>query len=502
MLPVLIVGAGPTGLNLALRLRNSGIPFRLVDKKSGIGGGSRAMVVHARTLELYDQIELAEPIIRGGIIASRASFRSEGKPLTQLDWRHLGKGLSPYPYVLCYPQDEHELLLVRELERLGEVVEWRTEVKAVSQVGNGLTAELSTGESLSASFIVGCDGSHSEVRHHLGLGFEGGTYEQAFYVADVNLHNGIDQEITIDVGPENIALMFPIRSSGMYRLIGTIPDGGSVEDFSFADVQARVERQLGISIDRVNWCSPYRVHHRMTEKFRVGNIFLAGDACHIHSPAGGQGMNTGIGDAVNLAWKLAEVLHQRADMKILDSYEEERSTFARKLLRSTDKTFKAIVDGGNLGRFTRRVFFPHMLQRLLDLPYTRDVTFRALTQTGLNYRGSALSRGRVSDVEGGDRLPWFDDNFHALRNQEWQLFHFGRARIELEGFTENRWTWGREAEAAGFRRSGYYFVRPDGYVAVATRNLDHVRDYIQEWGLCPRPTIDKSSTPIGLSFSL
>ena len=178
------------------------------------------------------------------------------------------------------------------------------------------------------------------------------------------------------------------------------------DDLSWNDVSQRVIEWMRIEVDRVNWFSTYRVHHRVADHFGKGRAFLLGDAAHIHSPVGGQGMNTGIGDAVNLAWKLAAVLHGRADASILDSYEPERIAFARRLVATTDRAFTGVTSRGALARLVRLRIVPLVIPPLFKLSPVRRLMFRTISQTAVNYRGSSLSEGRAGDVHGGDRLPW------------------------------------------------------------------------------------------------
>ena len=202
-------------------------------------------------------------------------------------------------------------------------------------------------------------------------------------------------------------LVFPIRSTGMHRLIGIVPE--ELKDrvgLTYDDLRPFVEQQIHLQVGAVNWFSSYRVHHRVADHFRRGRAFIAGDAGHIHSPAGGQGMNTGIGDAVNLAWKLAAVLQGRADASILDTYETERIAFARSLVATTDQMFQLMVGLGLRGRIFRDTLLPHLAPFLMGFSGARLAAFRMVSQTRINYRGSALSVGEAGDIHGGDRLPW------------------------------------------------------------------------------------------------
>jgi len=235
-------------------------------------------------------------------------------------------------------------------------------------------------------------------------------------------------------------------------------------------------QRLRIDVRRVNWFSTYHVHHRVAARFRQGRVFLLGDAAHIHSPVGGQGMNTGIGDAVNLAWKLAAVLRGRAPERILHSYEPERIGFARRLIGTTDRVFQFITRSGRLTARVRVHVAPRVISALFRLSSVRRFMFCTVSQTAIDYRGSDLSEGHAGRIRGGDRLPWVQsepDNFTALQSLEWQMHVHGAATRELAACCASRglrlhvFSWGRGAAGAGFTRDASYLVRPDGHVALA-----------------------------------
>jgi len=349
--PVLIVGAGPTGLNLAISLARRRVPFRIISEAEGPGEHSRAMVVQARTLEFYDQYGFADQVVSEGVVTEAAHLREAADGTSHevltFSFRDLGDGLSPFPFALAYPQDDHERFLLRKLEDLGIPVEWLSRLDNFSQDSTGVHATVARGGSTStinAAYICGCDGARSRVREAAGIGFPGESYQQLFYVADVSIDRGFERDLYISLGEHILSLMFPVRRNGMQRLIGLVsPELSDNSAITFEDIRAQVEPLLDIKVKNVNWFSTYRVHHRVADQFRAGRAFLLGDAGHIHSPVGGQGMNTGIGDAVNLGWKLAQVLQQRAAASILDSYEPERLTFARSLVSTTDRAFTPLV---------------------------------------------------------------------------------------------------------------------------------------------------------------
>jgi 2-polyprenyl-6-methoxyphenol hydroxylase-like FAD-dependent oxidoreductase len=513
-LPVLVVGAGPTGLALALALTKRGVRCRIVDRNAGPGTASRATVVHARTLELYQQLGLADAIVAEGIRMNGIHLRSGDRDVAKLDLRDMGAGVSPFPFVLCYPQDDHERFLVRQLAAAGVPVEWNTELRSFEQGADDVRAVLATpgGERTeSARYLCGCDGAHSTVRKALGLEFPGGAYDQAFYVADVAVDQAVEPWLVGNLADRGLTLMMPIRSTGMRRIIGTIPEPllGRT-DLTFDDVRPVSEALMGVRVARVNWFSTYRVHHRVAARFRVGRAFIAGDAGHIHSPAGGQGMNTGLGDAFNLAWKLAAVVDGRARDALLDSYEPERIAFARLLVDSTDRAFRAVVDRGRLSSFLRTWLMPRVAPALTGLAPVRRTIFNTLSQIRIDYRDSALSEGEAGRVSGGDRLPWVppsvdgsDDgagNFAPLASLAWQLHVYGSVAPAVRkgaarlGLQVEELDWSAAAERAGLARDAMYLVRPDGYVALAaeSQSAGRLAEYAARLGLRFGPSDDNA----------
>ncbi|MBX3379370.1 MAG: FAD-dependent monooxygenase [Phycisphaeraceae bacterium] len=500
---VLISGAGPTGLVLALFLRHLNIPFRIIDKLSGPGLASRAMVIQARTLEFYRQINFADTVIAAGIKMRGIRLRESGKQIAGFQFDEIGDDISPYPYVLSLPQDDHERLLVAQLRTLGIEVEWNTELNRCVDHGSSVAATLhsESGESTADfRYLVGCDGAHSTVRESLNLSFPGGTYDEIFFVTDCDargLH--FDDSVNISLTKGTFILAFPVRSKGSFRFIGVVPPGhGDPLHATFDDIRPILKKQLNAEVNSVHWFSTYRVHHRVAENFRKRNIFLAGDAGHIHSPAGGQGMNTGIGDAVNLAWKLAAVLDRRADTSILDTYESERIAFAHTLVESTDRIFQAVVGPGPGPAFVRSVLMPYIIPWALRLRAIRRAQFRLVSQTRIHYPNSAISRGHAGKLRGGDRLPWLatQNNFAPLRSLDWQVHVYGEASDNVRAICDHRYIplirfkYDEAARGAGIPKDAALLIRPDGYIAcVATsRTLDELATFLDRWKIAPRLT--------------
>src|SRR6516225_6606837 len=484
---ILIVGAGPTGLVLALWLTKLGVKVRILDKTVEPGTTSRALAVQARTLELYRQLNLADAVVKHGHKVPAVNLWVKGEPAARLPFEKIGSDLTPYAFLQIFPQDQHERLLIERLEALGVSVERRTELVSFADESGRMIARLSglegREETCEASCIAGCDGARSTVRETIGTGFPGGTYQQVFYVADVEAAGPpVDGELHVDLDEADFLAVFPLAGQGRARLIGTVRDerAGRADTLKFEDVSDRAIEHLKVDVRKVNWFSTYHVHHRVAEHFRKGRAFLVGDAAHIHSPAGGQGMNTGIGDAINLAWKLAWVLAGNAPDKLLDSYEEERISFAHRLVKTTDRVFTLATAEGKLADIIRTRLVPTIFPALVKFGVFREFLFRTVSQIMINYRHCALSEGRAGAVHGGDRLPWVIagdvDNYEPLKAMTWQVHIYGAASPELKTWCQRRgpplhvFAWRPEYGTAGFAQDALYLIRPDTYVALAQRS--------------------------------
>jgi 2-polyprenyl-6-methoxyphenol hydroxylase-like FAD-dependent oxidoreductase len=483
---VLVVGAGPTGLVLGLWLTLLGVRVRIIDKTSEPGTTSRAVAVQARTLELYRQIGLADAVVAAGRKVPAVNLWVAGRQVAHAVLSDMGAGISPFPYALIYPQDEHERLLIDRLAQAGVEVERETELITFEETAGRMLVRVKrtdgATEACEVAYVAGCDGAHSTVRETLAIGFPGGTYNHLFYVADVEARGtAMNGEIHAALDTTDFLAVFPLKDERRARLVGTVrPDAEHRhENLSWSDVSTRVIEWMRIDVERLHWFSTYHVHHRVANQFRKGRAFLLGDAAHVHSPVGGQGMNTGVGDAVNLAWKLAAVLQRRADPSLLDSYEPERIAFARRLVATTDQAFTGVTSNRAVARRVRLNVVPLLIPMFFSFAGGRRLAFRTVSQTAVNYRGSPLSEGRAGTIHGGDRLPWVTedsngvDNFSPLTSLGWQVHVYGRAAPEIHAVCAERtlplhlFPWRQGVDRAGLKRDAVYLVRPDGYVALA-----------------------------------
>jgi 2-polyprenyl-6-methoxyphenol hydroxylase-like FAD-dependent oxidoreductase len=353
---VVVVGAGPTGLTLACALAARGVPAVLLDQAGQGANTSRAAVVHARTLEVLESIAVTDRLLDHGVVVPRFTVRDRDRVLIEVPFGDLP---TPYPYTLMLPQDRTERILADRLAELGGAVRWGHRVADLAVTDGAATVTVAgpdgaTGR-LRARYVVGCDGMHSAVRQHAGIGFTGDRYAQSFVLADVHLTGPFPpDEVRLFFSPAGLVVIAPLPA-GRHRVVATLDQ--APERPTAADVQAIVDsrgpRAARSVVHDVVWGSRFRVHHRVADAFRRGPLFLAGDAAHVHSPAGGQGMNTGVQDAVALADLLAEVLAGHAAEHTLDGYEATRRPVAAGVVAMTHRLTRAATARNPVARTAR-----------------------------------------------------------------------------------------------------------------------------------------------------
>lgn len=498
---VLIVGAGPTGLLLANQLVRRGVRPLIIDQHSGPAQQSRAMAVQARTLEIYAKLGIADRALELGKRGTGANLWAEGVRRARIPIGDIGEGLSPYPFVLMLGQDDNERILNAKLAEAGVAVQWNTALVGLEQGADrvAVTLRLPDGsrKQLTTAWVAGCDGSRSVVREKCGIGFPGEPYEHVFFVADTAATGPMAPgELNVYLEREGFHLFFPMRGKDQWRVIGILPESlRGRDDLSFDEVIPHVRHEAGegLSFQACHWFSTYRIHHRRAESFRAGRCFLLGDAAHVHSPMGAQGMNTGLQDATNLAWKLALVVKGRADAALLDTYAEEREPVADRLLRTTDRAFMMVVKETWLARLFRTRILARVAALAMGRERIRRFAFGTLSQTGIRYRKSSLSRNLASLPEGapraGDRFPWLRlklradgpvvDMFEQLDDLRYHLVVVGQPLppevaagledlVQVHAIPDDA---ANRAELARAKISGpaFYLLRPDGHVGLAGR---------------------------------
>ena len=479
---VLVVGAGPTGLMLADWLLKLGVDVIVADGKAGPTRESRALVVQARSLEIYDQLGLGEQVIDA---AQRAAALSPGfgdRAFGRIPLGPLGGDVTPFPYVYVLEQSRNEEILYEHLQKLGGEVRWETPVTAVSQIDEGISAKVGN-DTVRARFCVGCDGANSAVRKARRIPFEGVTNPHRFFVMDTTATGGlVANAINVRPGRTDFLLGFPMAGPGNWRVIGLVRDENRDGQLTEEDVRPRL-REFAVTYGEARWFATYRVHHRVAAAFRDGPFFLAGDAAHVHSPVGGQGMNTGLQDAHNLAFKLADVLHGRRRDAWLDRYQAERRPVARTLVATTDRLFGAVTSQRLPLRALRALVVPLLAPvavRVLPRVGGGSRLFQYVSQTRIHYwmtpRAQAAAGGRRDPVV-GRRLPWTGGNFAALRSLSWQIHAYGgmaAAEVPDLGLPVHVFP---AAPGTGLRPGRLYLVRPDGFVAAEALPADAVNAF-------------------------
>ncbi|MGP3949771.1 FAD-dependent monooxygenase [Streptomyces sp. 7N604] len=551
-LDVLVVGGGPTGLALAAQLERYGVRFRVVDRQPDRVHESRALAVQPRTLEVLAGVGgVAEEMVERGNRAVRLQMHvgERAVPVRLFD---IGVEDTAYPYLLFLSQAETERILGDHLGGRGVRVERGTELLdfdadldaardsglAPDAPGDAVICTLRHGdgseETVAARYVVGCDGAHSRVRQAAGIPFEGRAYPQTFVLADLEA-DGIEPGWAhAFLSPRGLLLFFPLEAPATWRLLAMRPacDTTPVErPVELAEVQRLADAYTGASVrlrDPV-WMTNFRLHNRGARDYRAGRVFLAGDAAHIHSPAGAQGMNTGIQDAVNLGWKLGLVSAGRARPELLDTYEPERAPVGRNVLRFTDRAFTIGTSTHPLVRFARTQVAPRLMPLALRIRAGRAYGLRTVTQLRIHYRSSPVSQdGPGAPRRGpraGDRLPDAPvsaDGRPTTLHRELaapghHLLLCGRARAFAHDHADadalaDVWPAGHgpsaltghllspdptpgglhDLDGLALRRlglsadrTGHYLIRPDGHIGYRAggTDLSGLRDYLSAWRL-------------------
>ena len=510
---VLVVGAGPTGLMLANQLGRRGINTTIIDRHAGPVKETRALGVQARTLEIYAHLGVVERALELGKPATGANLWAAGRRTAHVPLGDAGRHMTPYPYVLVLGQDDNERILGARLADWPLAVQWNTELTNVAQHEDHVVATLKTSTGaprpFTARWIAGCDGARSLVRSATGIQFPGAPYEHVFFVADTIVTGTmVPDQVNVYLWRHGFHLFFPLRGTDHWRLVGIVPQAmRDRRDVSFDDVVPSLRTEAGDSLTfrECTWFSTYRIHHRSASRFRVGRAFVLGDAAHIHSPMGAQGMNTGLQDAYNLAWKLALVVQGRADAALLDSYEGERLPVARRLLETTDRAFRFVVADNLLAGLWRTKIMARLVALAMARPRIQGAAFRTISQIGIQYRKSGLSQSSgdlpAHAPRAGDRFPWMhlqfapdgpvEDVFTRLEDTRFNLLLFGqRVNVDLplgddllrvhaipvDGANA------AECARAGVPSPAFYLVRPDGHVGLCGARLDPaaLRRYLAE----------------------
>ena len=474
--PILIVGAGPVGLAMAVSLRRLGVPVRIIDRARERSTLSKALVLWPRTLELLDIQGCTGRLVAQGLQITTARILAHGRTLIELD---LGSAPSPHPFALMLPQDQIERLLDEELQRLGGVIERSVELLDFTEAEMEVTCRLGGPdgpvEPVATPWLIACDGAHSTIRHQLGLAFEGASMPAAWLLADTPIEGLDPAAIAICLETDGVLALVPMKGD-RFRVIASLPADAGDDEPTLEQVAAIIQT-CGFPESRPHdptWLGRFRINERKLAEYRHGRVFLAGDAAHVHSPAGGQGMNTGMQDAINLAWKLALVERGQAPERLLDSYSTERSAIGDQVLR-------------NAAALTRAATMRNpLLQQLRDLAasllgHVDAITERfvlQLTELDLHYAdGPLVAASGHGKPANGHRAPdCLVTEPGGIDGRLYDLFHDGRFVVLGVGVPnapdETLAQLARFAVTADpAYRPGYrYLIRPDGYVAASADN--------------------------------
>jgi 2-polyprenyl-6-methoxyphenol hydroxylase-like FAD-dependent oxidoreductase len=478
---VLIAGAGPVGLTMASELARYGLSVRLVDKNTERTDKSKALVLWARTLELMERMgtDSTQRFIDAGLKIQGANILSGREEIAHVEMTHIA---SRYNFVLMIPQSETERLLEEHLETLGLKAERQVELKQLKSGADGVSCTLlhSDGreETAEASWLIGCDGAHSTVRHQLGMEFLGSTMLSDWILADIHL-SGVAGAPAINIfwHAEGVLALFPLRGT-RYRVIADIGESsGSIgEGNRPAPTLEEVQRILevrgpgGIRASDPVWLSSFSINERKVSDYRSGRIFLAGDAAHVHSPAGGQGMNTGMQDAINLAWKLALVSRGIcAPEPLLSSYSAERSAIAKLVLEATGKTTVLTVLKGGIKQSIRN----HIASLVFGLAPVKSAMANILSEMAVGYPESPLN-AKSAHVHGGphpgQRAPIREGEPAVGSGNTPRFALFAEDTPTSKSLLSKYPNFVEPLPRKPYAHGGIWIVRPDGYVALAAKH--------------------------------
>jgi 2-polyprenyl-6-methoxyphenol hydroxylase-like FAD-dependent oxidoreductase len=496
---VIVNGAGPVGLTMACELARHGVNFRLFDKEPEAATQSRALAIFPRTLEVFSTIGVLDEVLAEGQRLTAVTLYSDTKRLAQMNFEGID---SPYPFAISLPQSRTERILAARLEALGGKVERSMELTGLEQQDSRVRPKYrrSDGaeENIEAAWLVGCDGAHSAARHLLGMTFQGAQYEEEFLLADVKVDCDLaTHEAHLFLSKQGLFAYFPF-AGGRGRLIADQRPGTQHElkEPTMEELQELVRRRCfeRMEVSDAVWKAWFRISHRIVESYSKGRVYLAGDAAHIHSPAGGQGMNTGIQDAFNLGWKLALVAQGAAAPRLLESYEAERMPVARSVLNLTDRLTRT----GTAQSPATKQLRDWLVPLLTGIPFLKDAMAERMAEVSIDYRGSKwVENHGLVGVHAGDRAPdavlydraarterrVFDllktpgfvllvfEGYEAppidqaiLRNLPGQVYRITRPGQEPgPGTLEDRDCRARTAYGAG-EEGLLILIRPDGYV--------------------------------------
>ena len=519
---VLIVGAGPAGLMMACQLAIHNISFRIIDIKDHRTNYSGALIVQARSIEIFQQMGIAQTAIQLGTIANEINLIFNGKKSFAIPVKDIGHGLTRFPYMLLLEQSKTEQILTDFLNNMGYSIERETELDRFSQDDHGVTSILKkpgrNEEAFSTKYLIAADGARSTIRKQLGIPFVGKTYPISLFVSDCKAGGELSSDqLCFSFSDKTTAGFFPLPG-GRWRIDGAISkDMENIDPLTFKDIGKHFgeKTRMNVEISEPDWFSVFHVNERYAASFQQNRCFLVGDAAHIHSPVGAQGMNTGLQDSYNLSWKLAFVLQGKANASLLNTYCSERLVVAKNVVRGTDLAFTFVTSRNFFVKLFRVHILPYILQLMLPLLVKQQAVlhlfFRRISGIGIQYRNDLLSQHSSMGIfpanapKPGERLPYFlymeekkvaniqdivnSTNFHLFilskHSSPDAIKKMAEKYLHLLSIQVIRYTPGTSDlyKRLGIVNNGCYLVRPDLYIAYRSSNpeADHFGTYLQQF---------------------
>ena len=484
---VLIVGAGPTGLTLAIDLARRGISVRIVDRSTGPQPGSRGFGVKPRTLEIFDDLEVAGEFQAANATARRTKVYLGGSLLADFMIKPQRPDLDrPYRDSVSLPQTRTEEILRTALARYSVQVEFGTTLVDLAEADSRVTAELADGGRIEADYLIGCDGGRSTVRKKVGIGFEGSTESAQALLADVDVTGLPDLAVHLWTGPNQAFVLRPYRQGEPWQAVASFRPG---MEPTLEWLQATARERTGLDSLRLTnprWLSVWRYGLRLATAYRRGRVFLAGDAAHVHSPFGAFGMNTGVQDAYNLGWKLALVL-DGADDALLDTYQAERLPVGRAILQESDRRFTTSTAPPRLLRPFLRYLVKPFLVRMNHKGADDHPRYPASPLTV----SSGRKRPQAGDIAPDGACRTSDGRtvrlFDLFRGVHFTVLSFGRSLPPLTGPVRGYRVGDDLVDIGGnlrrsYPRSGFVLIRPDNYIALLTDDSAKLINYLHRWG--------------------